>query len=102
MNNGGLDPVNLALVTGMVATLCKIVTASFTMSQQQRFGLYLIVTIIAVAAWAISNGPVTSEWAFGLLASIAMVLSAAGGVSIGADKVTGGKTTAKGDDFSKL
>lgn len=99
MNNGGIDPANLAILTGLVTTVCKGITLAFTLTNGQKFLLYLGMAIFIVGAWAISNGPIEANWTIGLVSAVIMITAASGGFSIGVDKVTSGKTTAKGDTY---
>lgn len=91
MNSGGMDAVQLALVTGVVTALVKMIQAFVgSLGGPKALTLYLVLSAIGVALWVISQTePVTNTWVFGLFAAWVQIAMAAAGLSATVDRAVG-------------
>lgn len=94
MNNGGLDAVQLSLISGMVAAGIKIVQTANPggIAPKTASFIALGLSLIAVAAWCASQPELPDRtWLFGLMGAVFQTTVGGLGTLVGASAIqTGG------------
>lgn len=93
MNGGGLDAVQLGLISGIVTTIIKMIQTANPGGIAPRTALIICVVCsgLGVAAWVISQ-PTTIDntWVLGLVAAWAQIAAASLGLLVGVSAMSPG------------
>lgn len=93
MGGGGLDAVQLGLISGVVTTIIKMVQTANPGGIKPRTALAICVVSsgLGVAAWVVSQ-PVAPDntWVLGLVAAWAQIAAASLGLLVGVSSISQG------------
>lgn len=91
-----MDAVQIALVSGAITSLVKLIQAYVHVSGVYSLLSYLGLAALGVGLWTVSQPTLpTREWIFGLFAAWVVIATAAAGASNAIDKASGGATSGK-------